>query len=159
MSETIETQLAPVAESVQDPEDSRVEMVLGRVRDGQSVFSACRDAGTPWRTWWDWMDADRWNLTHRYMRAREAQAWATLGFIDDKSRQLLTDPACAQYANAWRVGLDALKWVGARLHPTLLGEHKPQDITINQVNDYRKVIVLPAGEASPFGNALPKGNE
>jgi hypothetical protein len=95
------------------------ETIFGKIADGESLRSICRQEGMPATSaFFAWMAKDPL-LQEQYARAREAGADADAEDVTDIGKRTLTgefDPAAA------RVAIDALKWAAGKKQPKVYGD-------------------------------------
>lgn len=96
----------------------QLDSVFTEVAKGKSVTSQLDRIGIGFQQFYEAIDKDK-ELGECYARARKHQGEAHFSKIIEASEKVMSgeiDP------NAARVGIDALKWTAARMHPAFYGE-------------------------------------
>ena len=117
-----------------EPTPEIVGAILGRIADGESLKSICRDANLPsCGVFYRWLLEDD-KLADRYARAREDQAEALadeiLEIADDGRNDWMESNAPnspgwvanGEHIQRSRVRIDSRKWLAAKLRPKKYGD-------------------------------------
>lgn len=101
--------------------DKLADEICGRLMEGESLRSICRDESMPGlQTLFDWLCDERAQFDRfrsRYARAREVQA-----DVMDARIMELADNSTPETANSDRVKLSALQWRASKLAPKKYGD-------------------------------------
>lgn len=109
---------AQSTERTSTPDPQKIERILERLADGESMNRACIAEGTDRRRFLEWCEKDE-TLADRYARARR--------FCSEAGRDKLIElreklEAGLMDAATFRALNDSLKWEMCKLHPRIYGD-------------------------------------